>query len=56
MSDEPTVQKKVVVLPIEQAQEILNFLTSCPYGQVFQLVAYLTAATLQNGDGDAGAV
>ena len=45
-----------IKLTAAQAQEILNYLVSCPYAQVFQLVAYLTAAMAQNGVGDADRV
>lgn len=36
--------KGEIVLPTEQAEEILRFLTQCPYGQVHQLVGYLLTA------------
>lgn len=34
-----------VILPIEQAQAILNYLTSCRYADVHELVGYLVNAT-----------
>lgn len=33
-----------IMLPADQAQEILQFLAQCPYGQVHHLVGYLIAA------------
>jgi hypothetical protein len=33
-----------LILPVWQAQEILNYLGQCPAGQVYPLIGYLLAA------------